>query len=447
MSGLEHRLVLEQRQVRVEDRRVGLAGARRDDVAVALDRGRGRRRSPCSRRVSLARRVLSGAVRRRRGGAVQMVGRADREPGRGGDAGEDVTGGRWRPAVRRRRYRRPGWLRAARRRWRRVRRLGRGRTGGGGSGDAVAEALVRQSLRSAASDFVAPEDPTRSPAACRRTVPRGPPRWSGWWRGPARLRRPWRPTRRRRTAGRSRRSARPAARAGRSRCGPRATACGVRPVAPGAARSGVRAPSSDTTELRALHRERAAGLGGHLLERRATARRGRGRHRPLDQRRLAQHHPARRVAQQVDRELGAHQRAPEIHQHQHPIGGHRPLDRRHARAWRRCRAHPARRSPRRPRAPGPRHPSRARARPRPRPARRCARHDHDPDHVQRPLRARRRGAGNRSGGPIWTPVAWVICQRQVSLSHATSAAPESRTWPNRSAPTAIAMSYFSALSP
>ena len=44
-------------------------------------------------------------------------------------------------------------------------------------------------------------------------------------------------------------------------------------------------------------------------------------------------------------------------------------------------------------------------------------------------------------------VAFAICQRQVSLSQATVAAPEERTCSKRSAPTAIAMSYFSALSP
>ena len=44
-------------------------------------------------------------------------------------------------------------------------------------------------------------------------------------------------------------------------------------------------------------------------------------------------------------------------------------------------------------------------------------------------------------------MALAICQRHVSLSHATVAAPEARTWSKRSAPTAIAMSYFSAFSP
>ena len=80
-------------------------------------------------------------------------------------------------------------------------------------------------------------------------------------------------------------------------------------------------------ELRGLHRERPARLGGHLLERRATARRGGGRYRSLDQWRLAQQHRTRGVVQQLDRELGAHQRAPEVHQHEDPVRGHRPLDR------------------------------------------------------------------------------------------------------------------------
>ena len=39
-------------------------------------------------------------------------------------------------------------------------------------------------------------------------------------------------------------------------------------------------------------------------------------------------HASRRVAEHLDRELGAHQRAAEVHQHEHAVGGHRPLDRR-----------------------------------------------------------------------------------------------------------------------
>ena len=42
LRGVEHRLVVEQREVSVEDRGVGLAGAARHRVAVALDRGAGR---------------------------------------------------------------------------------------------------------------------------------------------------------------------------------------------------------------------------------------------------------------------------------------------------------------------------------------------------------------------------------------------------------------------
>ena len=197
-------------------------------------------------------------------------------------------------------------------------------------------------------------------------------------------------------------------------------------------------------ELRGLHRQRPPRLGRHLLERRATARRRRGRHRALDQRRLAQQHLARRLVEQLDRELGAHQRAPEVHQHQHAVVGHRPLDRRahalgvgaeHAglvsatgRFEREAGGGP---SP----APAPRRPGPARrcgTRPRSRP-----RQPSEPvGAVQVVDRVHRLG-----------PVAWVICQRQVSLSHATSPAPDACTCANRSAPTAIAMSYFSAFSP
>ena len=44
-------------------------------------------------------------------------------------------------------------------------------------------------------------------------------------------------------------------------------------------------------------------------------------------------------------------------------------------------------------------------------------------------------------------VAFAICQRQVSLSQTTLCAPDASTWLNRSAPTFIAMSYFSRLIP
>jgi hypothetical protein len=79
-----------------------------------------------------------------------------------------------------------------------------------------------------------------------------------------------------------------AARAGRSRCGPRGAP--RRRAAPrGASRRAARRRSS-APELRRLHRQRAARLGGHLLERRAAARGDRRGHRALHQRSVAQHH-------------------------------------------------------------------------------------------------------------------------------------------------------------
>ena len=152
-------------------------------------------------------------------------------------------------------------------------------------------------------------------------------------------------------------------------------------------------------KLGALHRQRAPGLGRHFLERGAAARRGGGGHRPLDQRRLAHHDLAGRVAQQFDRKLGAHQRTAQVHQHEDPIGRHGPLDRglhafgaraedasllssaggleRQFRA-----AHLARQGDD---ALG---------------QRGAVGDHHDPDHVQRPLRVGTPGAGNRSDGPI-----------------------------------------------
>ena len=109
VGGLEHRLVVEQREVGVEDRGLGLAGARGDRVAVALDRGAGGG-DALFESLTLARGVVRDAVGRRRGGAVQMVDRTDREPGRGGDAGQDIAGLRRRDLPPARPLRPPGWL-------------------------------------------------------------------------------------------------------------------------------------------------------------------------------------------------------------------------------------------------------------------------------------------------------------------------------------------------
>ena len=81
-------------------------------------------------------------------------------------------------------------------------------------------------------------------------------------------------------------------------------------------------------QLRRLHRQRAARLGRDLVEPRTRARAGRGGHRALDQRRARQAHRAA-LAEHLDRDLGAHQRAAEIHQHEHAVVGAHALDRRH----------------------------------------------------------------------------------------------------------------------
>ena len=81
------------------------------------------------------------------------------------------------------------------------------------------------------------------------------------------------------------------------------------------------------TKLGGLHLQRALSLGPDLLERRAAPGCGGGRHRALHQRGLA-HHYASVTLHQLDRHLGAHQRAAQVHEHEHAVIGHRPLDRR-----------------------------------------------------------------------------------------------------------------------
>ena len=79
--------------MRVEDLGLGCAGAGGDRVAVALDRGAGGGDRVVEQR-ALTRRVVGA---RAGGGAASRprrdrAGRTDREPGRGGDAGEHVAG-------------------------------------------------------------------------------------------------------------------------------------------------------------------------------------------------------------------------------------------------------------------------------------------------------------------------------------------------------------------
>jgi hypothetical protein len=71
-------------------------------------------------------------------------------------------------------------------------------------------------------------------------------------------------------------------------------------------------------ELRRLHRQRPSRLGAHLLQRAADTRGRRGGHRALDEWCVAELH-ASTAGEQLDRHLSAHQRAAEIHQHEHAV--------------------------------------------------------------------------------------------------------------------------------
>jgi hypothetical protein len=78
-------------------------------------------------------------------------------------------------------------------------------------------------------------------------------------------------------------------------------------------------------ELLGLRAQRGARLGGDLREAQAAARRGGGRHRALDERGVGQQH--RDVAgRELDRHLGAHERAAEVHEHQHAVRRGGPVD-------------------------------------------------------------------------------------------------------------------------
>ena len=96
-----------------------------------------------------------------------------------------------------------------------------------------------------------------------------------------------------------------------------------RPRAAGAAGCGSSSPSCEV-----FMAQRAARLGRDLVERRAAARPGRRGDGALDQRRGGEHdRPAVRLGH-LHRHLGAHQRAAEVHQHQHAVGRADALDRR-----------------------------------------------------------------------------------------------------------------------
>jgi len=363
LGWLEQRLVVEQHQVRVEDRRLGLAGAAGDGLAVLLDRrtGGGDRLAE-----AFVLPLVGGAIRRRAERASKVVRGPGGDTGRRRHATQHVARlrGRGGRRCRRRRGRHARWRRRA-------------------ACDPVTKSIIRKSLKSrdrivglgtggtheqrVAEPCAERDDVGQTGGAHRRAVgclghsyvgvePAGgfdePGRWT------------------------------------------RVQADGVADV-----ERGLHVPRGSRFrggELPGLHRQGPARLGRYLLERRAAARRRRRSHRALDQRRLAQQYATRRILEQLHRELGAHQRAPQVHQNQDAIGRHRALDRRphalgvgadHPRLLGAAgglegellAAH----------LPGQGHDAlRQRV---------AVRHHHDADHV----RARRRGAGSRSDGPTF----------------------------------------------
>ena len=267
-------------------------------------------------------RALGGSVRRRGDGAVQMVSRTYGQSGGGGNAGKDLAGRRRRRSVAGAVPSPDRWLAA---------QPGRER-GGAVLGRGAAAATPSPNPSSANCASASSTSSACGPDAVTRSVSpkRAPMRDHVREAGRLHRRAVWRlsdahvglepPD----GLDESRRGARVETdrvahlehglrvgrRSGRRRLG-------------GSARHFVGDP-----QLRALHRERAARLRRHLVERRAAARRSGGRHRALDQRRLAHHHASRGVVEQLDRKLRAHQRAAEVHQHEHAVRRHRALDRR-----------------------------------------------------------------------------------------------------------------------
>ena len=161
-----------------------------------------------------------------------------------------------------------------------------------------------------------------------------------------------------------------------------------------------------------------------------------GRHRALDQRRLAHHHASRGC-----RRAARSQTPAPISALPRSISTNTPSGK-----TSRAPSPSARRSASVPSTPGSSVPPAAsslrrvgahfpRERP-PRPLRapRCGRRRRGRP-LTLSLEAVRRGAAARSGAPRGRSVAFAICQRHVSLSHATVAAPEARTCSKRSAPT------------
>ena len=89
-GGLEQRLVVEQGDVGVEDRGLGVARAAGDRLAVARDR-LARRGERLVEALALALGAVGGAVGRRAGGAAEAARGPDGDAGRGRDAREHVA--------------------------------------------------------------------------------------------------------------------------------------------------------------------------------------------------------------------------------------------------------------------------------------------------------------------------------------------------------------------
>ena len=213
-------------------------------------------------------------------------------------------------------------------------------------------------------------------------------------------------------------------------------------------RDGGRASGFDLrrllAQLRRLHPQRSARLARHLVERCPAARPCRRSHGALHERRAAQDD---RTAVRVDHlhgHLGAHQRAAQVHEDQHAVGRADPLHGQpHPLGVRADRAvlDAARRLDRHVLAAhltGELHDAVG--------ERRAVGDDDETDHGGAQARPDAR-CSTSTGCTVRTPVACSICQRHVSESHTARSGAASAIWANSPAPTCIAMSYFSRLSP
>ena len=419
---VEQRGVVEQQQVGVEDRRLGLAG-------------RWRRPPPRAAATSAARRV---AGRVERAPLVRRVARRARSETAGAARAQALRAGRSRcratrarrAAARRRRAGAPARRAAPRPRRRPRRRPARGAV-------VVAEVVVGQRARS-------------RPAPRRASGPLARTRISWPWRDAERGQR-GEAARVGRARARSSRCddldrassagrgldepRRRAGRAGRAGCRPRAAAPPRRRRRrPGLGGRGAAASSSPPSlaELRGLRpqRRRAPRPRPRRAPRRRRAGRGR-RDRALDQRRLGRARPRAVVRAAISTAISALISAlPRSISTSTPSRRGAALDRLHARpigvgADRAGRVgHAARGLDRDVLAA-----HLARELDHALGQRRAVRDDDEPDHAG--SAARRRGAGSRPGAPLARPVAFSMCQRHVSESHTARSGAASRDLPEQ----------------